>query len=379
MITQILKSHWRYKLFASILLFAVLLTPLFLLIGVRSSKVSLSTDQVIDALSMCPSEESDKTYECMMPLLRDNIATFDFPYAFDVINIKNRTDLGVSQRCHTIMHSFGRMLYEMHQSTNDALSKCRSNCADGCTMGVMESLLKVNQNKHVTLKDVVKSSGAICNEMRGTKNASSNCYHGLGHGIVRLANYDYIKSLDICDLVRVEGLRECYSGVSMEIFTPTDDVHALTENADPYHYCNEFKPSTNRSVTCALYYPVTWKKWGHNFVDITKRCLAIPSQEVTSSQTGKYIRGNYEYSDKATCLTIAGRELAYVLIESLENPFDTVLPLLDQTNASHMIYGAIYTLDERGSEIYDRFCEVVGSHFDKQICEDIKSEYKSGT
>lgn len=133
--------------------------------------------------------------------------------------------------CHDIAHEVGRELARRARgSIQDTLSQCDATCNNGCFHGVLqEALLSLPQN--TALKNIYR----LCEPLFFHSPASeTECFHGLGHGIMSLTKNNLQKSLGICDSLFFMNNRElCYSGAFMEGLV--DTLHGEPAVVDPLH------------------------------------------------------------------------------------------------------------------------------------------------
>lgn len=133
--------------------------------------------------------------------------------------------------CHDIAHEVGRELARRARgSIQDTLSQCDATCNNGCFHGVLqEALLSLPQ--HTALKNLYR----LCEPLFFHSPASeTECFHGLGHGIMSLTKNNLQKSLGICDSLFFRNDRElCYSGAFMEGLV--DTLHGESAVVDPAH------------------------------------------------------------------------------------------------------------------------------------------------
>lgn len=219
-------------------------------------------EQLLNKLLVCSGEERESTYECTMPIIRNHMHLID-TNRFNNVLRDRFSDHGVAIRCHSIMHSFGRVLNEVGTSVQSALERCSSLCSSGCTMGVMESFLLLNTKEHITPKKLMIKSDMVClSSAHGNIRYINECYHGIGHGLVRLYGYNMQDNAEFCKLLTNNQRPSCYAGVVMEVITPVDVTKRIPiDKTNPSQVCTELEDKELREV-CMAYIPTLWKNNG---------------------------------------------------------------------------------------------------------------------
>lgn len=135
--------------------------------------------------------------------------------------------------CHVMMHGVGRAMSEYKKDFGEVVSACQPLCGAGCYHGIMEGKYKVQQ-------DIADTMNIACEGLIQKGNLlAKNCFHGLGHAIA-IKNWDLDKSLKDCEMVSINGQKECGAGVFMELFSRSED-QLMPLPMDVPSWCNSFE------------------------------------------------------------------------------------------------------------------------------------------
>ena len=139
-------------------------------------------------------------------------------------------------RCHDMAHEAGRLSYELYGVA--AFRITPHECDSGAIHGVLEALFADRGTTY--LEDDMR---AVCSGINSYR--ASDCYHGVGHGIMAWSGYELHESLGICDILDEQPQREsCYAGVFMENGVAgssglSDHQSEYISSVDPHYPCNE--------------------------------------------------------------------------------------------------------------------------------------------
>ena len=208
-----------------------------------------------------------------------------------------------SDKCHTLTHWIGQVLYRRTGDAPRAFQECTGTCFGGCYHGVVEGYLK-NQSG----PDPAGLAG-VCDEISDHGSGLfQDCLHGLGHGMMALTGDELPQSLAICDQFTKPD--DCYLGVFMENSTsPTNPDHPskFLNPKDPLYPCNDLPEKYLKTCYTAqsnYFYVLSRGDWSKT-IDL---CLSVP----TAYQEGcvSYIGGNVIFFGQADKLDDICNKLA---------------------------------------------------------------------
>ncbi len=157
--------------------------------------------------------------------LTDKKASFDeFSAAFDVIarekgggyafELMRQAPLPFGLDMHLLGHVVGDILYE--QEKIEGMKICTHDFRNACSHTiVIGALLEFGEGAYEDIKNA-------CYAAPGGKGAYTMCFHGLGHGVLAFNDYDFPKTIEMCEEFSTEkyfgreGI-ECFGGAIMEI------------------------------------------------------------------------------------------------------------------------------------------------------------------
>lgn len=113
--------------------------------------------------------------------------------------------------CHFFMHDFGHLDYMAHPNLQELFRDGDTYCMGAYFHGVLEAYLE--EHGH----DLQQAFRGACAGIPAGAYQFVDCFHGLGHAIMRATKSDLFKSLSYCDLLAQERKQSlCYLGVFME-------------------------------------------------------------------------------------------------------------------------------------------------------------------
>lgn len=132
--------------------------------------------------------------------------------------------------CHDEAHDLGKVIYEKTQDIGEALDICQDACYSGCMHGVLMEVFTEGSGQtddgvspyvpaeHVQIDDVKDRISTICDKTVATGlYKAGDCAHGIGHGLMYLADYDIPRALALCDTFDTYPMRYyCATGAYME-------------------------------------------------------------------------------------------------------------------------------------------------------------------
>lgn len=140
--------------------------------------------------------------------------------------------------CHHQGHHIGEFLLGYYNGdVNAALSKVHHKCDSSLYHGIIENFLKhkVILN-NIDPEDIEVTTSCDIFEDRFTK---LECSHGMGHGLVKVSDFDLEWSSNRCDeFTLTEQKQVCYRGVFMENIVALQNGMGVFDENDPYSVCN---------------------------------------------------------------------------------------------------------------------------------------------
>lgn len=134
-------------------------------------------------------------------------------YAFEVLK---KATLPPNTDFHLLGHVVGDVLYK--QKGGDGIAFCSEDFRNACSHSIVIGLLS---DKGVA---ALSEINLACQKAPGGKGAYGMCFHGLGHGVLAFAGYDFPQMVKLCDKTS-SGLRgaeeksQCIGGAVMEIIS----------------------------------------------------------------------------------------------------------------------------------------------------------------
>jgi hypothetical protein len=191
--------------------------------------------------SLCDAFPATETkFQCYQTYYQKLVDTFGVDVAFSDLKKRYTTDSYVVTSCHPLTHVIGREAVTLYPSISEAYMHGDSFCWSGYYHGVLEAIIaKIGQ------ANLPKEIDTICADIPGKSTYDFNyynCVHGLGHGIMELADDDVFSSLKTCNLLTGNWEQQsCYSGVFMEnVITFSRDGSAPDLKPDqPLYPCTE--------------------------------------------------------------------------------------------------------------------------------------------
>lgn len=134
-------------------------------------------------------------------------------YSFQVLKIAQlppNTDL------HLLGHVVGDVLFK--EEGANGIKVCTQDFRNACSHSIVVGLL--SEKGEVALDEISDA----CEKAPGGKGAYTMCFHGLGHGILAYAGYDFKKSVEICKRTGTskhsyQEVNQCISGSLMEMIS----------------------------------------------------------------------------------------------------------------------------------------------------------------
>lgn len=196
--------------------------------------------------------------------------------------LKGVEDSNSSENFHDFLTFVGREQYKREKNLPKLFEDCTYVYAAACFHGAVAGFVSDLQVKSKDERQILLSKACDFAKGDGPK---SKCVHGIGHGLMLLANGDVFESLKACDNQKF-NLEDCYEGVFMENFpgTSTSDHPVKYVKKDEVFYpCNvlgqAYVPMCYRMLSyshMAQILPNYTKLSQNNLKDINKYCQSFP-------------------------------------------------------------------------------------------------------
>lgn len=160
-------------------------------------------------------------------------------YAFQALL---HADIAPGTDIHLLGHVVGDILYK--QEGIDGIHTCTPDFRNACSHAIVVGLFT---DRGVEALDEI---AAACSAAPGGTGAYTMCFHGLGHGILAYANYDFAQAVSMCSNVgtaerNYREYDECVGGATMEMIAGVHDRRAWEieraqyfDDEDPLAPCN---------------------------------------------------------------------------------------------------------------------------------------------
>lgn len=184
----------------------------------------------------------DRSAKCYQSAAIDFLAHFSLQEILSVFE-QNETRPEFFNNCHAVAHYLGQEEYRRTKSIRAVFASSSRACLGGAFHGAVEGYFfekKIDVNDDAELS---REIGKIC----GTKNEYqriqefTECYHGLGHATMFLADSELPRALKLCDGIFAEGERKlCYTGAFManaDSLKGVDHPSKYMKEDDPLYPC----------------------------------------------------------------------------------------------------------------------------------------------
>jgi hypothetical protein len=125
----------------------------------------------------------------------------------------------VSPSCHDEAHDFGKVIYATTQDMAASLQTCEDVCESGCMHGVLMEAFAIEGQDHVDSEDIATRVEELCENPKNLTDLylTGDCYHGAGHALMYLADYDIEAAITSCDAMSSYAAKYyCATGAYME-------------------------------------------------------------------------------------------------------------------------------------------------------------------
>jgi hypothetical protein len=319
-------------------------------------------------------------------LYRDDDALFSYVKRYGLAQTISRLneleDAGRGD-CHQPAHQAGRFAYEA--SGTSTFTEAPLECHVGGLHGAIEAYFRDRG-----ISDLAAQGQQICGTGRDYF-FESQCFHGIGHGLMAATDYDLPAALNGCDLLD-KGRDTCYTGVFMENIVgglgghhDGGTAHSKYLNRDPQFPCSiveeKYQPSCYLLQTSRMI-----QLFGPKFSRIAAACSDAPAAlsnfcfQSMGRDAGGLYRGDWSGAIRAcgfapagslrvACLSGAvqdlfwdasGRNAAIQFCRELKDPaekrgcYDTIISRAD----------VVLTADTRGA-----FCDDIEEPYQRQCAE----------
>ncbi|MCX6715371.1 MAG: hypothetical protein NTX72_06205 [Candidatus Uhrbacteria bacterium] len=197
--------------------------------------------------------------------------------------------------CHFEGHDLGKVIFEKIGTIGESLTICQDACYSGCMHGVFMEAFKKKQEEylkthpakpgedpedreHINMDVVKESIPSICEDPSVSSSyRPGDCAHGVGHAVTYLANDDWKKAIETCNLFTNKKLAYyCASGAYMEYVT----IKGASDIVDPTK--SLFYPCDQGEYPAACFFSkvgdairATQAKGGKSS-DVIRACLKLP-------------------------------------------------------------------------------------------------------
>lgn len=171
--------------------------------------------QSLDSLKLSCFKKEDpyQKMSCLKPYLEQKTyLTSAKEVVAETVSWKNE---GIIPTCHLVGHYIGNAnLVKNNFDVGKAIVSCSSSCDEGCIHGVMEGYIGRSKNIDEALANAPKLCDSVSNNEDRIKR---QCYHGLGHGIMRHNATTIEEAINLCNKIQDQkGAFTCSSAAFME-------------------------------------------------------------------------------------------------------------------------------------------------------------------
>lgn len=178
--------------------------------GNQTTTLTLGLNQ---AVSFCSAQDHTKFIYCLKNALKKPIEELGVTKLVSDLEQSYKNDdsanSGGITRCHDIAHAIGQAGVSFTKDPKQVLDQCTDLCTSGCYHGAVEQYVLDNSSD-----TLLANMNNLC--------TSAACFHGLGHGLASIAQFDLKKSLQLCDKLNDDSSKmNCGFGVFMELYEPS--------------------------------------------------------------------------------------------------------------------------------------------------------------
>lgn len=232
---------------------------------IAASKAAAS---FIDAFASAPYEKRQQVVDYFAPLV-------SYGDMLQGIQTKYPT-------CHSEAHPVGQMIFRRSNDLGESLRICKNSCGDGCFHGVLMEMFSTTNDyfngldggsPSSTLSAIASKGEELCagKEVSGGFSARQ-CFHGMGHVMLYVADYDIARAIRGCSLLDVEHRVNCRSGAFMEFVISSRSEEKI--NSSTYYPCDLYP---QYALTC--YYSRSNSMVRNlGVAGASEACRALPTQ-----------------------------------------------------------------------------------------------------
>mgnify|MGYP003132190061 CR=1 FL=1 len=204
-------------------------------------------------------------YTTLRPLYEEYLGLIGINGIFDIID---------TQSCHSEAHELGKVVYSRLNNFSSAIHTCGNHCTSGCFHGVLMEMF-TSGDEHINAEDISSEMNTLCyQDDIGEYFSLGTCYHGMGHAMMFLSDYDIDETLELCQLAPTETLNYfCVTGGFMEyefLYGESDlqtSAHYPCDSMQHYSAaCYRYKMS--HLLTAAA-------EEGKAVIDVINECIAL--------------------------------------------------------------------------------------------------------
>lgn len=207
------------------------------------------------------------TYDQLARMLQIIAQQKGAEYAYDVLR---QASLPSGTDTHLLGHVVGDELYK--QKGADGIAVCGQDFRNACSHSIVIGLLL---DKGVAGLEEIRQA---CKKAPGGLGAYSMCFHGLGHGVLAYNQYDFPKTIEMCQKTNSnpnnnQEAAQCIGGAIMEIISGGGHDHQLwvkqrplyLKPNDPLYLCQaKFMPGYAKNMCITYITPYLWEAVGAN-------------------------------------------------------------------------------------------------------------------
>lgn len=203
-----------------------------------------SQQGAVRSVSQCDKgSDQSKTFRCYATYYATKAYNDGEAAAMDDVKQEYNTSGYVKAQCHQLTHIIGRTSYKKWGSLDKAYANGDSFCWSGFYHGGIEQAIS-----DIGAARVKSDAPSICDTFAKKRQYSFdhfNCVHGLGHGLMAVDDYDLMKALASCDVLKLDWERQsCQGGVFMEnvmVASRGNGTSAWFKDDQPLYPCTAVK------------------------------------------------------------------------------------------------------------------------------------------
>lgn len=193
-------------------------------------------------------------------------------YAFEILK---RAKLPAKVDTHLLAHTIGDMLFK--QKSAQGIQYCTHDFRNACSHSIVIGLFLEKGEK------AIAELAPLCRKAPGGKGAYGMCFHGLGHGVLALSDYDMQNAVRICESLssgenKVES-RECIGGTMMEMVSGVHDRETWKKQVVNYFTDDPLSPC-DRAFVPSYAKPICYTYLTPHLVTLAGGSLSDPREEI---------------------------------------------------------------------------------------------------